>query len=108
MAQGRAACCLTSLDPPASSRSALRSRSQDGTAGTAGMAGDDDVDAEWERAAQEYAVEHEDAATAAGEPKGSTVDLDEEVPGRDHAEDRSGRVLGAAGGDRRSLPLRRA
>ena len=36
-------------------------------------------DAEWERAAQEYAVENEDAAAAAGKPKGAAVDLDEEI-----------------------------
>ena len=48
-----------------------------GTAGTAGTGGD--ADAEWERAAQEYAVENEDAAAAAGKPKGAAVDLDEEI-----------------------------
>ena len=54
--------------------------SEGGTAGTAGTAGTDgDVDAEWERAAQEYAVENEDAAAAAGKPKGAAVDLDEEI-----------------------------
>ena len=50
-----------------------------GTGGTAGTAGDDDLDAEWERAAQEYAVENEDAAAAAGKPKGAAFDLDEEI-----------------------------
>ncbi len=50
--------------------------SEVGTAGTAGTGGD--ADAEWERAAQEYAVEYEDAA-AAGKPKGAAVDLDEVI-----------------------------
>src|SRR5829696_5736968 len=52
--------------------------SEGGTAGTAGTGGD--ADAEWERAAQEYAIENEDAAAAAaGKPKGSAVDLDDEI-----------------------------
>ena len=76
MAQGVPGLLRDKSDPPASSRSALRSRSR-GWHGWHG--GDDEVDAEWERAAQEYAVEHEDAATAAGEPKGSAVDIDEEI-----------------------------
>jgi len=54
--------------------------SEIGTAGTAGTAGTGgDVDAEWERAAQEYAVENEDAAAAAGKPKGAAFDLDEVI-----------------------------
>ena len=47
--------------------------------GTGGTAGDDDLDAEWERATQEHAVENEDAAAAAGKPKGAAVDLDEVI-----------------------------
>ena len=54
--------------------------SEVGTAGTAGTAGTGgDADAEWERAAQEYAVENEDAAAAAGKPKGAAFDLDEVI-----------------------------
>ena len=49
-----------------------------GTGGTGGTAGDDDLDAEWERATQEHAVENEDAAATAGKPS-AAVALDEVI-----------------------------